>query len=455
MQLAEPALGRLRGLARVEERLRRPLERRLDPERRVDLLDGPLRLGETALRDAGHMPVLLRQRLAGVAVDAGDLEERDVGRTGVGVAARRLEQRRVEHGSERRRLGRERLRQAQVALGDEGRRVHLGVAGSDEDVLDEPADALRPRQPAEHRVAARQRERDLGEHEARDLLDEVDLAGDVAGAPGRDEEAPSPSRRSRAARGSPPAARPSRRGRSRRSSARGAAGSKRARAARRRRRCRPSSARRRARRSAASRARRPPRPPCGSTPFSHRFEASLRSACRSELRRIPTGSKFAASSRTDVVVSATSVSSPPMIPASAIARSPSAITRSSVVSVRSVPSSVRISSAAPGATDDDAAAERVEVERVQRAAEREHHVVRHVDDVRDRAHPGGAQPRLQPDRRRADPHVAEAPADVARAALEVVDANRDRLLAGVLRARSPGSGRSSPPSSAATSRATP
>jgi hypothetical protein len=59
---------------------------------------------------------------------------------------------------------------------------------------------------------------------------------------------------------------------------------------------------------------------------------------------MPYGSKFAASSRTSVVASEISVSSPPMIPASATARSPSAITRSSGTSSRSAPSSVRIRS---------------------------------------------------------------------------------------------------------------
>ena len=82
----------------------------------------------------------------------------------------------------------------------------------------------------------------------------------------------------------------------------------------------------------------------GSTPFSHRFDPAVRSASRSELRRMPIGSKFAASSRSSVVASDTSLSSPPMIAASATGRSASAMTRSSVVSARMVPSRVRSSS---------------------------------------------------------------------------------------------------------------
>src|SRR5207244_11536746 len=77
MELAEPALRRPRGLARVEIRLARPFVARLDAERGVDLLDGPLRLGEAAVGDAGDVPVLLRQVGTDLAVGARDLEQRD------------------------------------------------------------------------------------------------------------------------------------------------------------------------------------------------------------------------------------------------------------------------------------------------------------------------------------------------------------------------------------------
>ena len=80
---------------------------------------------------------------------------------------------------------------------------------------------------------------------------------------------------------------------------------------------------------------------CGSTPFSHLFEPSVRSASRSEVLSTPIGSKFAASSSTSVVSSATSDSRPPMIAASATAFSPSVISRSRGRSRRSMPSSVR------------------------------------------------------------------------------------------------------------------
>jgi hypothetical protein len=70
---------------------------------------------------------------------------------------------------------------------------------------------------------------------------------------------------------------------------------------------------------------------------------------------------------------------------------------------------------------------------VQRRPDREHHVVRHVDDVRDRAHPGPEQPRLQPQRRRADDRVPEQPPDVTRAPGEILDANVDGFVRCALR----------------------
>ncbi len=79
----------------------------------------------------------------------------------------------------------------------------------------------------------------------------------------------------------------------------------------------------------------------GSTPFSHLFEPSVRSASRSDVFSTPIGSKFAASSSTSLVSSETSDSRPPMIAASATGRSPSVISRSLGRSVRSAPSSVR------------------------------------------------------------------------------------------------------------------
>ena len=176
-------------------------------------------------------------------------------------------------------------------------------------------------------VVLRQRERDLVDHEARDLLDEVDLARHVARAPRRHADSRRPScSKPRLPRIAACSLRRRPRARARAFVRSGRSVDRpRARAARLHVACARSSARRRARRSAASRASRPGPARYGSTPFSQRFEPSVRSASRSDVRSSETGSKFAASSSTDVVCSETSVSSPPMIPASAIARSASAI----------------------------------------------------------------------------------------------------------------------------------
>jgi len=71
--------------------------------------------------------------------------------------------------------------------------------------------------------------------------------------------------------------------------------------------------------------------------------------------------------------------------------------------------------------------QRVEVEDVQLVAEREHHVVRHVDDVRDRAHARRAQSSFQPDGRLLELDVAKEAPDVAGAADRILDSDVDRL----------------------------
>src|SRR5689334_9621462 len=101
MELPEPPLGGARRLAGMEERDVRPLVARLEPERGVDLLDGPLRLREASVGDAGDVPPLLRQRLALIAIDARDLEQGDVVLARVGVAASGVEERGIEDGADR------------------------------------------------------------------------------------------------------------------------------------------------------------------------------------------------------------------------------------------------------------------------------------------------------------------------------------------------------------------
>ena len=75
------------------------------------------------------------------------------------------------------------------------------------------------------------------------------------------------------------------------------------------------------------------------------------------------------------------------------------------------------------------AAERVEVEGMERVAEGEHDVVGHVDDVGDRPHARSRDACLQPRRRGRDGDVREEPADVTRAAFVVLDHYVGRLRA--------------------------
>ena len=79
-----------------------------------------------------------------------------------------------------------------------------------------------------------------------------------------------------------------------------------------------------------------------SAPRSNRIDASVRRPSAFDVRRIEMGSKQADSNRIFRVAARISVSAPPMTPAIATARDASAITHTSGVSARSIPSSVRI-----------------------------------------------------------------------------------------------------------------
>ena len=68
-------------------------------------------------------------------------------------------------------------------LGGQARRVSLGQPGAHEHLLDDAPETLLGRQPTEHDTTLRKGERHVVEAEARYLLDEIDLAGDVAGPP--------------------------------------------------------------------------------------------------------------------------------------------------------------------------------------------------------------------------------------------------------------------------------
>ncbi len=145
--------------------------------------------------------------------------------------------------------------------------------------------------------------------------------------------------------------------------------------------------------------------PYGSTPRSKRADASLRSPSRGTDWAMPSGSNQAISSADDgrrVGDLAVEAAHDP-----ADADGDVVAVADQQVLVReargSAPSSVTIVSPSRGAPDaEPAATERLEVVRVVRLVAIEHHEVRHVDDVVDRAHPGQRQAVLHPRRRRLD-----------------------------------------------------
>ena len=175
--------------------------------------------------DAADAPALVGQLLAGRQVDARELEQRDAARCRRPRSSRRP--RRARASSVVRRI-------AWSPLIGSGSRIALRVGiGRDEAPGVRLAEArrrrARPRRRRRSRCSRRQvpgdraperhRARDAVEHDARDLLDDVDLARHVARAPGRDGDVPVVARpRSRAARGSSAARR--RRPRGRRSASR-------------------------------------------------------------------------------------------------------------------------------------------------------------------------------------------------------------------------------------------
>ena len=198
----------------------------------------------------------------------------------------------------------------------------------------------------------------------------------------------------------------------------------------------------------------------GARPFSKRALASLRSPSCSDVAWMFAASQLAASISTAVVSSCTSERLPPMTPAIDVGPSSSAISTTSSSTTRVWSSSV-IDLLARGraAHDEPAPGDAVEVEGVHRLPGQQHHVVRDVDDVVDRALAGGHQARLQPGRRGADRDVRERPRGEARAEVGRLDDDLARRCASAS-SNDPGSsdhggGASGAPVAACTSRATP
>ena len=227
MHLADEACGRARRLAGMEQRALGALERRLGLERRVQRLDHALRAQEAALGDARDADALVRQLAAG-EVDARDLEQRDPPRARVDVALARP---RRGSGSASSAARSARPRSARAASTSCRRRA--GALGVYVSAKPRPTSASSTRRrSACSRVSrpnisrrAGQRVRHVLEPEARDLLDHVDLARDVARAPGRDDDVRRRRGRSRAGRAVRTGARAASRRRSARRPARAGSGS--------------------------------------------------------------------------------------------------------------------------------------------------------------------------------------------------------------------------------------
>ena len=482
MQLAEPARGQLlvaaahvhaRGAARVQERvLGRAAHLERDPERAEHRLEhalgreevggrrlglAPARRPQAAGEQGAHVRALGGQRRVGLGVPrvarralggcrgvhGAGLEEPDVLHPPRGVAPQGVEQRaeqRPAHdglllGHRVLELDRALDGQAEPRRGLARREAPadgLGEPRAAQRVLEPAAQPLRGREPADGAAARGQRGGDAVEPpDARDLLDEVGLAEHVVAppraGPRRRARRRRPPRRSRGRAGSAPRPRAGRRRRAGARCARRAGAASRARGRdRRRRSCRRPAARRTARSSAS---RRPPGRRCPAragaasrsarTPRCAGRAASTCAGCSARSRSPPPSARASCLSRT-------SERAPPITPAIEVGPSASSITHISASSVRSTSSSVVIVSPSRARrTTSRAAGHEVGVEGVHRLPGEQHHVVRDVDDVVDRALAGGHQARLEPQRRRADRHVLEEPGGEARAQVGRLHVDRE------------------------------
>ena len=139
-----------------------------------------------------------------------------------------------------------------------------------------------------------------------------------------------------------------------------------------------------------------------SAPRSKRDDASVFRPSRLLVRRTDAGLKYALSKATRRRRRRDFGAAPPMTPATACARSRSAMTSMSGSSVRVDAVERRDASRrrARGGRGSRAPASVAQVERVHRLAELEQHVVGDVDDRADRPDAGGLQPRRHPGGRR-------------------------------------------------------
>ena len=196
----------------------------------------------------------------------------------------------------------------------------------------------------------------------------------------------------------------------------------------------------------------------GARPFSKRAEASVRRLSRCDVRCRFGPFQLAASISTRVVVGWTSERWPPMMPGDR--RRAVVVADQAHVGVQRALGVVErdhLLAVARPADHEVPAGDEVPVERVQRLAGQQHHVVGDVDDVVDRALAGGHQARLQPRRRRADRDVLEQPRGEARAQVRAPRprCSRPRPARACPGSSSHGGGFSGAPVAACTSRAAP
>ena len=174
--------------------------------------------------------------------------------------------------------------------------------------------------------------------------------------------------------------------------------------------------------------------PSGSVPRENRSRPRSAAADRLEVRRIPRGSNYALSSRTSRRGRRHLGGGRPITPA--IADGLLAVGDQQVVLDQLALHVVERRRAArpPRArrTTMLGPAKQLEVERVHRLAELEHHVVRGVDDGRQRSHARGGEPGLHGERRRGVVDPADQPREVARTAFGIPDLHRRHGLGHLL-----------------------
>ena len=155
-------------------------------QRLVENLERATRRLEASADDAADPPALLGQALAARQVDARELEQRDALVAGIDVLPRSRDQALEQRRAENRLIAAHRIGQAdrsRVGIGgDEAPGVRLAEPGTDEHVLDLPPQPLLAAQVTGDRAAQRHRVRHAVEHDPGHLLDQIDLARDVARA---------------------------------------------------------------------------------------------------------------------------------------------------------------------------------------------------------------------------------------------------------------------------------